>query len=95
MRLVAGQFRELTQDDLRFARQIGCSGVMVNKPDLDSPAWIAFLNKQFRAGEIIIVDVEDDPEGRAGDQRVTFRAMEGFAPPSMELAEAGPGNPLE
>jgi mannonate dehydratase len=49
MRLAAGQFRELTQDDLRFARQIGCTGVTVNKPDLDSPAWVAFLNKQFRA----------------------------------------------
>jgi len=49
MRLAAGQFRELTQDDLRFARQIGCTGVTVNKPDLDSPAWVAFLNGQFRA----------------------------------------------
>jgi mannonate dehydratase len=49
MRLAAGQFRELTQEDLAFARQIGCSGVTVNKPDLDSPAWVAFLNRQFRA----------------------------------------------
>ena len=47
MRLAAGQFRELTHADLRFARQIGCSGVTVNKPDLDSPAWVAFLGKQF------------------------------------------------
>ncbi len=47
MRIAAGQFRELTQADLAFARQIGCSGVTVNKPDLDSPAWTAFLNKQF------------------------------------------------
>jgi ATP-dependent Clp protease ATP-binding subunit ClpC len=62
---------------------------------VEDPLSEHILNKQFRAGEIIIVDVEDDPEGRAGDQRVTFRAMEGFAPPSMELAEAGPGNPLE
>lgn len=49
MRIAAGQFRELTQQDLAFARQIGCAGVTVNKPDLDSPAWVAFLNKQFRA----------------------------------------------
>lgn len=49
MRLAAGQFRELTQGDLRFARQIGCTGVTVNKPDFDSPAWVTFLNKQFRA----------------------------------------------
>ena len=62
---------------------------------VEDPLSEHILNKQFRAGEIIIVDVEDDPEGRPGDQRVTFRAMEGFAPPSMELAEAGPGNPIE
>jgi mannonate dehydratase len=49
MRLAAGQFRELTQSDLAFARQIGCAGVTVNKPDLDSPAWTAFLGKQFTA----------------------------------------------
>ncbi|WP_426954132.1 mannonate dehydratase [Muricoccus radiodurans] len=49
MRIVAGQFRELTQADLVFARQIGCAGIGINKPDLDSPAWVAFLNKQFTA----------------------------------------------
>jgi mannonate dehydratase len=49
MRVLAGQFRELTQADLAFARQIGCAGVTVNKPDLDSPAWVAFLNKEFSA----------------------------------------------
>lgn len=49
MRVLAGQFRELTQADLAFARQIGCAGITVNKPDLDSPAWVAFLNKEFTA----------------------------------------------
>ncbi len=49
IRILAGQFRELTRADLAFARQIGCAGVTVNKPDLDSPAWIAFLGKQFTA----------------------------------------------
>lgn len=49
LRIAAGQFRELRQSDLAFARQIGCAGVTVNKPDLDSPAWIAFLNKEFTA----------------------------------------------
>ena len=62
---------------------------------VEDPLSEHILNKQFRAGEIIVVDVEDDPEGRPGDQRVSFRAMEGFAPPSMELAEAGPGSPVE
>ena len=49
MRIVAGQFRELTQGDLAFARQIGCAGITVNKPDFDSPAWVDFLQRQFRA----------------------------------------------
>ncbi len=49
MRVVAGQFRELSQADLAFARQIGCVGVTVNKPDLDSPVWVEFLGRQFRA----------------------------------------------
>lgn len=49
MRIVAGQFRELTQGDLAFARQIGCAGITVNKPDFDSPAWVDFLGRQFRA----------------------------------------------
>lgn len=49
MYLVAGQFRALTQGDLAFARQIGCRGVLINKPDFDSPAWVEFLGKQFGA----------------------------------------------
>ncbi len=44
------------------------------------------LYKQFSAGEIIVVDVEDDPENE-GRQRFTFTAVEGFVPPSsVELA---------
>jgi ATP-dependent Clp protease ATP-binding subunit ClpC len=62
---------------------------------VEDPLSEHILTKQFRAGEIIVVDVEDDPEGRPGDQRVSFKAMEGFAPPSMELAETGPGTPVE
>jgi mannonate dehydratase len=49
VRVAAGQFRELTQGDLAFARQIGCAGITVNKPDFDSPAWAAFLGRQFTA----------------------------------------------
>jgi len=44
------------------------------------------LYKSFSAGEIIVVDVEPDPE-REGKQRFTFNAVEGFVPPSsVELA---------
>ncbi|HWL43400.1 MAG TPA: ATP-dependent Clp protease ATP-binding subunit [Ilumatobacter sp.] len=44
------------------------------------------LYKQFSAGEIIVVDVEPDPD-REGKLRFTFDAVEGFVPPaSVELA---------
>ena len=44
------------------------------------------LYKTFSAGEIIVVDVEPDPD-KPGKQRFTFNAVEGFVPPaSVELA---------
>ena len=44
------------------------------------------LYKQFTAGQIIVVDVEDDPE-KPGEQKIKFTAVEGFVPPSaVELA---------
>ena len=47
------------------------------------------LYKEFHAGEIIVVDTEDDPD-RPGEQRLSFRAVEGFRPPStVELAATG------
>ncbi|MFM2184336.1 MAG: ATP-dependent Clp protease ATP-binding subunit ClpC, partial [Actinomycetota bacterium] len=47
------------------------------------------LYKEFHAGEIIVVDTEDDPD-RPGDQRLSFRGVEGFQPPStVELAASG------
>jgi ATP-dependent Clp protease ATP-binding subunit ClpC len=47
------------------------------------------LYKQFRAGEIIVVDVEDDPD-RPGEQTLAFSSVEGFVPPSaVELAVTG------
>ena len=47
------------------------------------------LWKEFRAGETIIVDAEDDPE--SGKRIITFRSIEGFEPPPVEeLVESGP-----
>jgi ATP-dependent Clp protease ATP-binding subunit ClpC len=43
------------------------------------------LYKEFSAGEIIVVDTEDDPE-REGKKKFTFTAVEGFVPAaSVEL----------
>jgi ATP-dependent Clp protease ATP-binding subunit ClpC len=46
------------------------------------------LHKEFRAGQIVVVDAEENPETH--DLELTFRGIEGFEPPPVELAEAGP-----
>jgi len=51
------------------------------------------LYKEFSAGEIIVVDTEDDPDN-PGKKRFTFTAVEGFVPPSsVELATTATENP--
>jgi ATP-dependent Clp protease ATP-binding subunit ClpC len=54
---------------------------------VEDPISERMLMKEFRAGEIIVVDAEDDPE--TSEKVITFRAVEGFTPPTMEaeLAE--------
>ncbi|HSP27160.1 MAG TPA: AAA family ATPase, partial [Ilumatobacteraceae bacterium] len=52
------------------------------------------LYKEFSAGEIIVVDAEDDPENE-GKKRFTFTAVEGFVPPSsVELATTATEKPV-
>ena len=59
---------------------------------VEDPLSERLLHKEFRAGEIVIVDVEDDPL-EAGKQVVVFRAIEGFEPPEPELeTTAGEGH---
>jgi len=59
---------------------------------IEDPLSEKLLNKEFTAGQIIVIGVEDDPE-RPGEQRMAFSAVEGFQPPSaVELAGAGDGN---
>jgi ATP-dependent Clp protease ATP-binding subunit ClpC len=55
---------------------------------VEDPLSERLLWKEFRAGEHILVDAEPDPE--TGERVIVFHATEGFEPPSMELAEAGP-----
>ncbi len=60
---------------------------------VEDPLAEKILNKDFRAGEIIVVDTEDDPD-RPGEQRIAFSSVEGFLPPpAIELAGAGDGGP--
>ena len=56
---------------------------------IEDPLSERLLWKQFRAGETVIADVEVDPESPKGEQMVTFHSVEGFEPPTAELAGAG------
>ena len=59
---------------------------------VEDPLSERLLHKEFRAGEIIIVDVEPDPLNEGGLIMV-FRAIEGFEPPEPELERtAGEGH---
>ncbi len=53
---------------------------------VEDPLSEKLLYKEFRAGEIIIVDVEDDEDEQA-EQKIVFRAIEGFEPPPVEELE--------
>lgn len=44
-RVAAGQFRQITPDDLAFAAQLGVSGITFNAPDFDLPAWRSLLGR--------------------------------------------------
>ncbi|HYI62558.1 MAG TPA: ATP-dependent Clp protease ATP-binding subunit [Acidimicrobiales bacterium] len=57
---------------------------------VEDPVSERLLYKSYRAGEIIIVDAEPDPEDD-GKPAIVFRSVEGFEPtPPVELAETGP-----
>ncbi len=59
---------------------------------VEDPLSEKILYKEFRAGEIIVVDTEPDPD-HPGEDRITFRAVEALIPPEIELAGAGDGGP--
>jgi ATP-dependent Clp protease ATP-binding subunit ClpC len=60
---------------------------------VEDPLSEMILYKQFHAGEIIVVDTEDDPD-REGEQRIKFSSVEGFVPPSsVELATTATAEP--
>jgi ATP-dependent Clp protease ATP-binding subunit ClpC len=49
---------------------------------VEDPLSERILWKEFRAGETVVVDAESE--------EIVFRSVEGFTPPPMEMAEAGP-----
>jgi ATP-dependent Clp protease ATP-binding subunit ClpC len=50
---------------------------------VEDPLSERLLWKEFRAGEIIVVDAEPDPDNE-GQQRISFTSIEGFEPPPVE-----------
>lgn len=54
---------------------------------LEDPLSEKLLNKEFRAGEIVVVDTETDP-AQNEELMIVFRSIEGFTPPEPELVEA-------
>jgi ATP-dependent Clp protease ATP-binding subunit ClpC len=48
---------------------------------IEDPLSEKLLWKEFRVGETVIVDAENDA--------LVFRAVEGFEPPTVEFAETG------
>ena len=58
---------------------------------VEDPLSERLLQKEFTAGEIVVVDVEetpDDPDAPDG-RSIVFRAIAGFEPPTVELAVEG------
>ncbi len=56
---------------------------------VEDPLSEKILWKEFRAGETIIVDVEQGSE--VGEPAIVFRSVEGVEPPPVEMAGAGSG----
>jgi ATP-dependent Clp protease ATP-binding subunit ClpC len=57
---------------------------------VEDPLSERLLWKEFHAGQIIMVDVEPDPESPT-EQIVTFTGVEGFVPPPVEELAATTG----
>jgi ATP-dependent Clp protease ATP-binding subunit ClpC len=53
---------------------------------VEDPMSERLLLKEFRAGTMIVVDVEPDANG---ERNIIFRTVEGFTPPEVEMAEVG------
>jgi ATP-dependent Clp protease ATP-binding subunit ClpC len=86
---------ELTQEAKYFLADKGYDPQLGARPlrraiqrQVEDPVSERMLLKEFRAGEIIVVDVEPHPE--TGDNVIVFRSVEGFTPPDPpELVETG------
>ena len=79
---------ELTQGAKEFLATVGYDPQLGARPlrraiqrHVEDALSEKILYKQFNAGQIIVVDAEDDPEN-PGKKHIVFRAVEGFVAPS-------------
>jgi ATP-dependent Clp protease ATP-binding subunit ClpC len=90
---------ELTQGAKELLAEIGYDPQLGARPlrraiqrNIEDVLSEKILYKEFNAGQIIVVDTEDDPENQ-GKKRFAFRAVEGFqVPEGTVLAETTDGN---
>ena len=50
---------------------------------IEDPLSEQLLDKTFHAGQMIIADVDDDPD-RRGEKKIVFSSVDGFEPPVLE-----------
>ena len=60
---------------------------------VEDPLSERLLYKEYRAGQVVIVDVEPDPDSDKDEKRLSFRAVEGFEPPKPETVGAPGADP--
>jgi ATP-dependent Clp protease ATP-binding subunit ClpC len=87
---------ELTQAAKYFVVDKGYDATLGARPlrralqrMVEDPLSERILWKEFRAGETVLVDVENDAE--SGEPGIVFRTVEGIEPPPVALAGAGSG----
>ena len=92
---------ELTQSAKELLADVGYDPQMGARPlrraiqrQIEDQLSEKILYKQFSAGQIIVVDTEEDPDN-AGKRRMTFRAVEGIVAPSEPPLAGDTAAPVE
>ena len=92
---------ELTQSAKELLADVGYDPQMGARPlrraiqrQIEDQLSEKILYKQFNAGQIIVVDTEEDPDN-AGKRRMTFRAVEGIVAPSEPPLAGDTAAPVE
>ena len=92
---------ELTQSAKELLADVGYDPQMGARPlrraiqrQIEDQLSEKILYKQFTAGQIIVVDTEEDPDN-VGKRRMTFRAVEGIVAPSEPPLAGDTAAPVE